>query len=212
MAIRRASRRSAFRSLRTALHDFPGPLAGILAALDWAAANRPDVKLVLSAAADCPFLPRDLVSRLYGALGQKMPSWPSRPSDGQSHPVVGLWSVALARAAAARTCRRRRQEDRPLDRALRLATVTWPTDAARSILQRQHHGRYRRSRSAGLAGRGLIRAPDAAQHEVKRCCPGPIWRPRDRRQRTGRTLRRIVTRCTASAYRVYAASGTVQAS
>ena len=48
--------------------DFPGPLAGILAALDWAAANRPDVKLVLSAAADCPFLPRDLVSRLYGAL------------------------------------------------------------------------------------------------------------------------------------------------
>ena len=41
--------------------DFPGPLAGILAALDWAAANRPDVKWVLSAAADCPFLPRDLV-------------------------------------------------------------------------------------------------------------------------------------------------------
>ena len=45
--------------------DFPGPLAGILAALDWAAANRPDVSLVLSAAADCPFLPRDLVSRLH---------------------------------------------------------------------------------------------------------------------------------------------------
>src|SRR5213075_2795718 len=42
--------------------DFPGPLAGILAALDWAAASRPDIKLVLSAAADCPFLPRDLVS------------------------------------------------------------------------------------------------------------------------------------------------------
>src|SRR2546429_9707144 len=48
--------------------DFPGPLAGILAALDWAAANRPEVSLVLSAAADCPFLPRDLVSRLHGAL------------------------------------------------------------------------------------------------------------------------------------------------
>ena len=48
--------------------DFPGPLAGILAALDWAAANRPDVSLVLSAAADCPFLPRDLVARLHQAL------------------------------------------------------------------------------------------------------------------------------------------------
>ena len=44
--------------------DFPGPLAGILAALDWMAANRPEVKRMLSAAADCPFLPRDLVARL----------------------------------------------------------------------------------------------------------------------------------------------------
>src|SRR4051794_9842356 len=50
------------------VQDFPGPLAGILAALDWAAANRPEVSLVLSAAADCPFLPRDLVARLYQAL------------------------------------------------------------------------------------------------------------------------------------------------
>jgi molybdopterin-guanine dinucleotide biosynthesis protein A len=38
--------------------EFPGPLAGILAALDWAATNRPDVEFILSAAADCPFLPR----------------------------------------------------------------------------------------------------------------------------------------------------------
>src|SRR5262249_45044678 len=37
--------------------DFPGPLAGILAALDWTAANRPDIEWVLSAAGDCPFLP-----------------------------------------------------------------------------------------------------------------------------------------------------------
>src|SRR3978361_1372399 len=32
--------------------DFPGPLAGILAALDWAASVRPDVEFILSAAAD----------------------------------------------------------------------------------------------------------------------------------------------------------------
>lgn len=38
---------------------FPGPLAGILAALDWTAANRPEIEWVLSAAGDCPFLPRD---------------------------------------------------------------------------------------------------------------------------------------------------------
>src|SRR5215467_8622738 len=46
---------------------FAGPLAGILAALDWAAQRRPKVKFVLSAAADCPFLPRDLVARLDSA-------------------------------------------------------------------------------------------------------------------------------------------------
>ena len=33
--------------------DFPGPLAGILAGLDWAAVNRPDVEFIFSAAADC---------------------------------------------------------------------------------------------------------------------------------------------------------------
>jgi molybdenum cofactor guanylyltransferase len=32
--------------------DLPGPLAGILAALDWAAANRPDAEFILSAATD----------------------------------------------------------------------------------------------------------------------------------------------------------------
>ena len=59
--------------------DFPGPLAGILAALDWAAANRPDVEFVLSAAGDCPFLPRDLVSRLHG-LGYALNRVGNKPS------------------------------------------------------------------------------------------------------------------------------------
>ena len=50
---------------------FPGPLAGILAALDWIAVHRPDANWVLSAAADCPFLPRDLVARLDKARAVK---------------------------------------------------------------------------------------------------------------------------------------------
>jgi molybdopterin-guanine dinucleotide biosynthesis protein A len=53
--------------------DFPGPLAGILAALDWAAANRPHVQWMLSAAADCPFLPRDLAVRLHEARTKRAP-------------------------------------------------------------------------------------------------------------------------------------------
>src|ERR1700721_19339 len=42
--------------------DFAGPLAGILAGLDWAAREAPDITWMASAPGDCPFLPRDLVS------------------------------------------------------------------------------------------------------------------------------------------------------
>src|SRR5437660_12244134 len=39
--------------------DFAGPLAGILAGLDWTAVNRPDCAYVASVATDAPFLPGD---------------------------------------------------------------------------------------------------------------------------------------------------------
>ncbi|HKH01589.1 MAG TPA: molybdenum cofactor guanylyltransferase MobA, partial [Bradyrhizobium sp.] len=77
------------------IENFPGPLAGILAGLDWAAANRPDAAWILSAAADCPFLPRDLVARLHRARMENDAQLAVAASGGQSHPVIGLWSVAL---------------------------------------------------------------------------------------------------------------------
>jgi molybdenum cofactor guanylyltransferase len=107
--------------------DFPGPLAGILAALDWTAANRPDVSLVLSAAADCPFLPRDLVTRLHQAFIAENAQLAVAASDGQSHPVIGLWSVALRDALRHSLVV---EDVRKIDRwtaRYRLTTVTWPT-------------------------------------------------------------------------------------
>jgi molybdenum cofactor guanylyltransferase len=107
--------------------DFPGPLAGILAALDWAAANRPEVSLLLSAAADCPFLPRDLVARLHQALTVENAQLAVAASDGQSHPVIGLWSVALRDELRHSLVV---EDIRKIDRwtaRYRLATVTWPT-------------------------------------------------------------------------------------
>jgi molybdopterin-guanine dinucleotide biosynthesis protein A len=107
--------------------DFPGPLAGILAALDWAATNRPEVSVVLSAAADCPFLPRDLVARLNQALSEQNAQLAVAASDGQSHPVIGLWSVALRNELRhALVVEDVRKIDRWTAR-YNLATVEWPT-------------------------------------------------------------------------------------
>jgi len=106
--------------------DFPGPLAGILAALDWMAANRPEVKRVLSAAADCPFLPRDLVARLEAARAAENAELAVAASDGQTHPVIGLWSVGLRDELRHALVK---EDIRKIDRwtaRYPLATVTWP--------------------------------------------------------------------------------------
>lgn len=73
--------------------DYPGPLAGILAALDWTAKHRPDARWVASAPSDCPFLPRDLVARLHAACAQADATLVVAESGGQRHPVMGLWRV-----------------------------------------------------------------------------------------------------------------------
>jgi molybdenum cofactor guanylyltransferase len=74
---------------------FAGPLAGILAALDWAAANRLDIAWVASAAADSPFIPGDFVSRLHAAREAAGVPLACAESGGQAHPVNGLWPIAL---------------------------------------------------------------------------------------------------------------------
>lgn len=75
--------------------DFAGPLAGILAGMDWAAANRPDCPLVLSAPTDAPFLPVDLAARLVAGTTEAGAVLACAASHAQPHPVVGLWPVAL---------------------------------------------------------------------------------------------------------------------
>ncbi|MCP3405844.1 molybdenum cofactor guanylyltransferase MobA [Bradyrhizobium sp. CCGB01] len=107
---------------------FPGPLAGILAALDWTAANRPDIEWVLSAAGDCPFLPRDLVARLHEARERENAQLAVAASGDQSHPVIGLWRVGLRNELRhALVVEDLRKIDRWTAR-YPLATVTWPAE------------------------------------------------------------------------------------
>jgi len=78
-----------------AVPDFAGPLAGVLAGLDWAAAHAPDCPWVASVPTDAPFLPRDLVARLLAAVAAAGADIACAASGGRHHPVVGLWPVAL---------------------------------------------------------------------------------------------------------------------
>jgi molybdopterin-guanine dinucleotide biosynthesis protein A len=110
------------------VEGFAGPLAGILAALDWAAAHRPGIEWVLSAATDCPFLPRDLIARLQRARIKDDAQLAVASSGDQTHPVVGLWNVALRdELRHALVVEDIRKIDRWTAR-YKLATVTWPVE------------------------------------------------------------------------------------
>jgi molybdopterin-guanine dinucleotide biosynthesis protein A len=77
--------------------DHPGPLAGIMAGLDWLAAQDNGVEWLLSVPGDCPFLPDDLVERLHIArvkMGAGVPLACARSGEWR-HPVIGLWPLAL---------------------------------------------------------------------------------------------------------------------
>ena len=77
------------------LPDWPGPLAGVLAGMDWAAAQ--GAEAIVSVAADTPFFPRDLVARLQGAAGPAGLALAATREDDRlwRHPTFGLWPVAL---------------------------------------------------------------------------------------------------------------------
>jgi molybdopterin-guanine dinucleotide biosynthesis protein A len=108
--------------------DFAGPLAGILAGLDWAGANRPDCDVVVSVATDAPFLPADLVARLVEGMTNAEAELACAASRGQAHPVIGLWPVHLREALRdAVVAEGIRKVDRWTAR-YRLATVPFPDE------------------------------------------------------------------------------------
>lgn len=82
-----------FPVLADPVPGYAGPLAGVLAGLDWAAGR--GVANIVTAAADTPFLPADLVARLLdAAVAQGRQIALARTATGL-HPTFGLWPVAL---------------------------------------------------------------------------------------------------------------------
>ena len=84
--------------LADSVGGFVGPLAGVLAGLDWAFEQGADT--IVTAAADTPFFPCDLVPRLMMA-GDDMAhplvlaATPDPERGRNRHPTFGLWPVAL---------------------------------------------------------------------------------------------------------------------
>lgn len=74
--------------LPDSLPDWPGPLAGVLAGMDWAAGQ--GIPRIVTAAADTPFFPRDLAARL-GAVEAHV----VMATSGGDHPAFAAWDVSL---------------------------------------------------------------------------------------------------------------------
>ncbi|SFX90541.1 molybdenum cofactor guanylyltransferase [Paracoccus pantotrophus] len=124
---------------------FAGPLAGVLAGMEWAAAEGADS--VVSVSVDTPFLPEDLVHRLREAAGRSGVAIAASPDDSgqlRDHPTCALWPVSLrgelhealesglhriGQFAAAHDPGRAVFDSRPLDPFLNLNT---PEDLARA--------------------------------------------------------------------------------
>jgi len=92
--------------LADSIAGFPGPLAGVLAGLDWAAEQGADS--IVTVAADTPFFPEDLVDVLQAtAQGMTNPLVLAATPRGEEktksmsrsglirHPTFGLWPIAL---------------------------------------------------------------------------------------------------------------------
>jgi len=73
--------------------DHPGPLAGVLAALRWAASEDIGARCVATVSSDAPFIPADLVARLARASGSGIVI---ARSEGRVHPLAALWPIGIA--------------------------------------------------------------------------------------------------------------------
>ncbi|TDQ34904.1 molybdenum cofactor guanylyltransferase MobA [Phyllobacterium brassicacearum] len=72
---------------------FAGPLAGILAAMEWAANQATPFSHIVTVAADTPFFPEDLVHTLRRSIADAPSHIGVAASGGRLHPVFGFWPV-----------------------------------------------------------------------------------------------------------------------
>ncbi len=110
------------------LADHPGPLAGILAALEWAAVHAPSVEWVVSVPGDTPFIPGDLVERLHEDRRASGLPLVCASSASRRHFAVGLWPVSLRHDLRSAMVGRGTRSIREWAGPHGLAEASWPED------------------------------------------------------------------------------------
>ena len=70
-----------------------GPLAGVLSGMRWTREQTPAARYIATASTDAPFLPLDLVAKLYAAAEAHPGAIAIARSGGHLHPVIGIWPV-----------------------------------------------------------------------------------------------------------------------
>jgi molybdopterin-guanine dinucleotide biosynthesis protein A len=77
------------------IDGFAGPLAGVLAAMEWANNQALPFTHIVTVATDTPFFPDDLVHTLRHAVADAPGHIGVAASGSRLHPVFGLWPVFL---------------------------------------------------------------------------------------------------------------------
>ncbi len=77
------------------IKDYPGPLAGVLSGMDWILNSHLKCKWLFTAPTDAPFIPNDIIERLYFSCNKNDKYISLSKSRGIVHPVFALWNVLL---------------------------------------------------------------------------------------------------------------------
>ena len=107
--------------------DFAGPLAGVLAGLEYCARMGAPLAWVASLPADIPFAPHDLVARLRQSGMASKAELAVAASGGRVHHLAALWPVALEPVLRRALVEEGLRKAQSFLSRFRVAVVEWPS-------------------------------------------------------------------------------------
>jgi molybdopterin-guanine dinucleotide biosynthesis protein A len=107
-----------------------GPLAGILAGMEWSLKHHSHAGWILTVPADVPFLPLDLTVRLCGHMHVPEPDVLMVRHGTRREHTIGVWSVKLAADLRRAVVDEGQRRVETFAQRYRFAELVWPGSAA----------------------------------------------------------------------------------